>query len=172
MLMRRAAILTVLLSLAAGARSAYAHDSWLLPDARQGEAVAAVGTMTTSDSAAVARVVTTFHAAIGRGDSAAALATLATDVIIMESGDVEHLSDYRAHHLAADIAFARAVPSTSTPLDVKVAGAAAWVASTSTTVGSFNGRAVNSSGAELMVLSKDAAGAWRIRAIHWSSHRR
>ena len=56
--------------------------------------------------------------------------------------------------------------------DGTVAGDAAWVTSTSTTVGSFNGRAVNSTGAELMVLSKDTAGEWRIRAIHWSSHRR
>lgn len=137
-----------------------------------GKTAAAPRTAATSDSAAVARVVAAFHAALGRADSAVALATLATDVIIMESGDVEHLSDYRAHHLAADIAFARAVPSTNSALGVTVAGDAAWVTSTSTTVGSFNGRAVNSTGAELMVLSKDTAGEWRIRAIHWSSRRR
>ena len=129
-------------------------------------------TVATSDSAAVARVVAAFHAALARADSAAALVTLAADVTIMESGDVQGLGDYRAHHLAADIAFARAVPSTTGPLGVTVVGDAAWVTSTSTTVGSFNGRAVNSTGAELMVLSKDSAGEWRIRAIHWSSHRR
>jgi uncharacterized GH25 family protein/ketosteroid isomerase-like protein len=140
--------------------------------ARSGESAATSGTAATSDSVAVARVVAAFHAAIGRADSATALAALAADVSIMESGDVEHLSDYRAHHLTADIAFARAVPSTTSPLEVKVAGDAAWVSSTSITVGSFNGRAVNSTGAELMVLSKDPAGRWRIRALHRSSRRR
>ncbi len=139
---------------------------------REGRAPATANASATSDTAAVASVVANFHAAIGRADSVAALSMLATDVSIMESGDVEHLSDYRAHHLAADIAFARAVPSTNSALQVKVAGDAAWVTSTSVTKGSFNGRAVNSSGAELMVLSKDASGEWRIRAIHWSSHRR
>ncbi|CAN5909385.1 hypothetical protein BH11GEM1_BH11GEM1_09440 [soil metagenome] len=139
---------------------------------REGGASAAAPAGTISDTAAVAQVVANFHAAIGRADSAAALAMLATDVSIMESGDVERLSDYRAHHLAADIAFARAVPSTNSALQVKVVGDVAWVSSTSATRGSFQGRAVNSSGAELMVLSKDASGAWRIRAIHWSSHRR
>ena len=128
--------------------------------------------MGTSDSAAVARVVASFHAAIARADSAAALAMLAADVRVMESGDVEGLNDYRAHHLAADIAFARAVRSVVSPLDVKVDGNVAWVGSMSTTLGAFNGRPVNSSGAELMVLSKSPAGDWRIRAIHWSSHRR
>ncbi len=139
---------------------------------RSGKAAATAPAVATSDSAAVARVVAAFHAAIGRADSATALAALAADVSIMESGDIERLSDYRAHHLAADIAFARAVPSSNSPFEVKVAGDAAWVTSTSTTLGSFHGRAVNSTGAELMVLSRDAAGAWRIRAIHWSSHRR
>ena len=158
MRIRRAAVLTVLLSLAAGVGSASAHEFWLVPDAFQ--------------IASVARVVAAFHAALARADSAAALVTLAADVTIMESGDVQGLGDYRAHHLAADIAFARAVPSTTGPLSVTVVGDAAWVTSTSTTVGSFNGRAVNSTGAELMVLSKDSAGEWRIRAIHWSSHRR
>ena len=37
--------------------------------------------------------------------------------------------------------------------------------------GQFNGRAVNSTGAELMVLTKSGAG-WLIRAIHWSSRNR
>jgi hypothetical protein len=50
-------------------------------------------------------------------------------------------------------------------------GNMAWVASTSETTGSFNGRAVNSEGAELMVLTKGPSG-WRIVAIHWSSRRR
>ena len=126
-----------------------------------------------SDSLSVRRTVETFHASLAKGDSAAALALLASDVVVLESGDVERLADYRSHHLGADISFARAVPSTRALTSLRVDGNAAWVASTSVTQGQFNGRAINSVGAELMVLTRTDAGApWRIRAIHWSSRRK
>ena len=50
----------------------------------------------------VAAVVDSFHIAMGRGDSAAVLAFLAPDAVIVESGEVETLAEYRAHHLPAD----------------------------------------------------------------------
>ena len=124
-----------------------------------------------SDSAAVAAVVGEFHAALARGDSAAALALLAPEVRILESGAVETLADYRAHHLPADIQFARAVPGTRSPLGVTVRGDVAWTVGTSATTGTFRGRAVDSRGAESMVLVR-GAGGWRISAIHWSSRSR
>ena len=123
------------------------------------------------DSAAVAAVVSGFHAALARGDSAAALALLTPDVRILESGGVEALADYRAHHLPADIEFARAVPATRQPLGVTVRGDVAWTIGTSETKGEFRGRAINSVGAESMVLVRGADG-WRIGAIHWSSRTR
>jgi hypothetical protein len=46
---------------------------------------------------------------MGRGDSAAVLAFLAPDAVIIERGEVETLAEYRAHHLPAGIAFARSV---------------------------------------------------------------
>ena len=124
-----------------------------------------------SDSAAVVTVVERFHAALAAGDSIAALSHLDDDVVVLESGGVETRAEYRAHHLAADIAFSRAVPSARGPARVRVVGDAAWVSSTSVTQGEFNGRAVNSSGAELMVLRRTASG-WKISAIHWSSRTR
>jgi len=123
------------------------------------------------DSAAVAQTVERFHRALAAGDSTAALALLAPDVVIQESGDQESRAEYRSHHLAADIEFARAVRSQQGPIRVRVRGDAAWASSTSTTQGEFRGRAINSAGAELMVLTR-AAGGWRIAAIHWSSHTR
>ena len=125
-----------------------------------------------SDSADVIRTVHAFRAALTRGDSAAALALLAPDVSIIESGGVERLAGYRSHHLPEDIAFARAVPTESAPPQVTLAGETAWVTSTSTVQGIFQGRTINSAGAELMVLVRDTSGRWRIRAIHWSSRRR
>ena len=126
---------------------------------------------TPSDSTSVVRTVSEFHQALARGDSAAALALLAPDVIILESGGREDRDEYRAHHLAADIEFARSVPSRVGPMKVTIVGDVAWVSSTSETSGTFRERPINSAGAELMVLSRQAGG-WMIRAIHWSSRTR
>ena len=120
------------------------------------------------DSADVAAVVDAFHAALASGDSTAALALLASDVTILESGGVETREQYRDHHLAGDIAFARAVASRRSATAVRVRGDVAWATSTSVTEGEYRGRAINSSGAELTVLTREASG-WRIRAVHWSS---
>ena len=140
--------------------------------ASSARATLGIGAQPTSrDSAAVAAVVGGFHDALARGDSSAALALLAPDVRILESGGVETLADYRAHHLPADIEFARAVPATRGPLGVAVRGDVAWAVSTSETKGEFRARPVNSAGAELMVLTR-TAGGWRSSAIHWSSRRR
>ena len=75
-------------------------------------------------------------------------------------------------YLPADIAFARAVQGTRSPVRVTVRGDVAWATSTSTATGRFRGRDVNSTGAELMVLTRVADGGWQIAAIHWSSHSR
>lgn len=118
---------------------------------------------------AIAAVVRTFHDALGRGDSAAVLALLAPDVVVFESGDVETRAEYRAHHLQADIEFARSVRTLRGPLRVVQEGTAAWASGTSEVTGRFKGQRVDSQGAELIVLSRGAE-RWRIRAIHWSSH--
>jgi uncharacterized protein (TIGR02246 family) len=121
-----------------------------------------------ADSAEVAAVVDRFHRALAMGDSAAALALLAPDAVILEAGNIETRDEYRAHHLPADIAFARAVPRERGPIQVTVHGDVAWAASSSTSRGEFQGRAINSAGAELVVLVRTDDG-WRIAAIHWSS---
>lgn len=123
------------------------------------------------ESAEVAAVVRAFHAALVRGDSAAALALLADDATILESGARETKAEYRAHHLPADIAFVQAVRGEPVTPDVTVVGDAAWASSTSASRGEYKGRAVDAVGAELMVLSRTGEG-WRIRAIHWSSRSR
>ncbi len=120
------------------------------------------------DSVAVAATVASFHAGLARGDSSAVLALLAPDAIVLESGDQETVAEYRAHHLASDIAFVQAIPSVRTPTAITIVGDVAWAAATSTTEGTFRGRAVRSAGVELMVLSRTGTG-WTIRAIHWSS---
>jgi len=124
-----------------------------------------------SDSAAVAAVIERYHQALASGDSAGALALLAPDAVILESGGLETRAEYRSHHLPGDIRFAQAIRSARGPVAVTIRGDVAWATSTSTTQGDYNGRAINSTGAELMVLSREPDG-WKIRAIHWSSRQR
>ena len=124
-----------------------------------------------TDSSDVAAVVARHHAALAAGDSAAALALLTDDAVILESGGIETRAEYRSHHLQADVAFAQSVKTERSPIRVVVRGDVAWASSTSVSQGEFRGRAINSVGAELMVLVRDSGG-WKISAIHWSSRSR
>ena len=124
-----------------------------------------------SDSLDVVNTVRAYDRALSSGDSLAALALLALDAVILESGGVETREEYRSHHLPGDIQYARAVPSQEQRLAVRVRGDVAWSWSTSVTQGEFRGRQINSSGAELMVLTRTMA-VWKISAIHWSSRAR
>ena len=165
-----------------------AHDAWLVPNAfafPTGATFQVRGTASLAqsnaaeapaqpgrDSTAVADVVARYHRALANGDSAAALALLAPDAVILESGGMETRAEYRGHHLPADIGFARAVKSVRGAMRVVVQGDAAWATSTSTAQGEYQSRAINSAGAELMVLTRGPDGRWLIRAIHWSSRAR
>jgi len=121
-----------------------------------------------ADSTAVVAVVDGYHRALSEGDTVTALSLLATDALILESGDVEPREEYRSHHLSADIEFAKAAPSARGPVRVAIRGDVAWAVSTSRTHGVFRGRAIDSQGAELMVVTREQGG-WKIRAVHWSS---
>jgi ketosteroid isomerase-like protein len=109
-----------------------------------------------------------YHKALAHGDSAAALALLSPAAVIVESGRIESFREYRSHHLPADIAFARAVKATRSPVGVTVKGDVAWTTATTTARGTYGGKPINSAGAELMVLTRTPTG-WTISAIHWSS---
>ena len=141
---------------------------WLLLAAGSSPLVAQA---TADDSAAVVAVIQAFHASLARGDSVAVLGLLADDATILEAGGMETKEEYRRHHLPADIAFAQAVHGERTAPSVTVAGDVAWAVSTSSARGEFRGRAVDVTGAELMVLGCTRRG-WRIHAIHWSSRSR
>ena len=115
-----------------------------------------------------AAVVHAFHAALARGEAETAAALLASDAVVIESGGIESRAEYLAHHLPEDIAFARAVAQERSDVRVVRTGDVAWVSARSRSHGTFRGREIRSAGAELIVLSREAAG-WRIRAIHWSA---
>ena len=117
-----------------------------------------------------ATVVGQFHAALAAGDSIAAARLLDTGVVVLESGDLETRAAYLRDHLSADIKFARSAKSVRQVKRVEQHEGTAWVVSTSRATGKFEGRAVDSDGAELIVLRR-VGQDWRIVAIHWSSHK-
>lgn len=119
-------------------------------------------------TAEVTAVVEGFHAALADGDTTTLRSLLADDVRILEGGGIETLEEYASHHMGADVAFAQAVPRERGPLHVVVSGVIAWVASTSRAVGTYRDREIDSSGGELMVLSRTDDGTWLIRSISWS----
>jgi ketosteroid isomerase-like protein len=120
-------------------------------------------------AAGAAAAVDAFHAALSSGDRHAALALLAPDALVFEAGGAERTRDeYAAEHLAADVAFSKAVPSTLTRRTGQSDGSTAWIASEGRTTGSWNGKAVDQVTTETMVLRRSGDG-WAIVHIHWSS---
>lgn len=121
-------------------------------------------------SAEITAAVHGFHEALTKGDRSAAMELLAPDAVILESGAKQTREEYAREHLAEDIAFAKAVQSTISDFAVHQDGNVAWTTATSHTFGTFDGKPVNSAGAELVILTNSDAG-WRIRAIHWSNRK-
>lgn len=116
-----------------------------------------------------AKVVDAFHAALRRGDTAAATANLSDAVLIFEAGGAERSqAEYAKAHLAGDAAFAQAVGSELTRRTGGAGGDLAWVASEGRTRGRYKDRDVDRITTETMVLRRQA-GVWRIVHVHWSS---
>lgn len=153
----RTAILAIL---AAGAAPLAAHDGPHGPATVIALPAAARGAAATVDA---------FHAALRRGDTRSALTFLAADALIFETGGVERSkAEYASHHLAADAAFSKAVPSRLTRRSGGASGALAWIASEGRTTGTFKGKALDRVTAETMLLRR-VGNAWKIAHIHWSS---
>ncbi|GAA0870079.1 hypothetical protein GCM10009116_19150 [Brevundimonas basaltis] len=122
-----------------------------------------------AEAAEAAAVVDAFHAALKAGDTAAALALLVEDAMVLEEGGGERSrAEYASHHLGSDAAFAAAVEAMVLRRSGWADGDVAWITSEGRTTGTFNGRAVNRLTAETMVLKRGPDG-WRIAHIHWSS---
>lgn len=131
---------------------------------------AAAGAQSPADASASAEaVVRSFHDALRSGNVALVEQLLAADAVVIEGGRIESRDEYLAHHLPADIEFAKAVPSRRIDVRSTRQGATAWVRSASTAKGMFHDRPIDLAGAELIVLSRSGP-SWKIRAIHWSSY--
>jgi ketosteroid isomerase-like protein len=116
-----------------------------------------------------------FRNALSAGNAALAASYLSDDVLIFEDGSVERSkNEYQSHHLAADIAFARATRYEVLNRVIRVWGNTAISTTEGKTTGNWNGRPINSLGTETMVMRRGDGrqddGQWRITHIHWSSH--
>ena len=130
--------------------------------------IAAPATLAPSARGAAA-AVDAFHAALRRGDTKAAAAYLANDVLIFEGGGVERSkAESEAHHLGADAEFSKSVPSVLSRRSGQALGSLAWIASEGQTTGTYKGKPVDRLTAETMVLRRDGR-EWKIVQIHWSS---
>ncbi|MEP7382382.1 MAG: nuclear transport factor 2 family protein [Gemmatimonadota bacterium] len=123
---------------------------------------------TAPDTAGALAAVRALHAALVAGDAELVLSLLDEDATIQAGGRRDGKASYARDHLAADIAYARAVRVERTGWRVHVVGDAAWVTSTSRAAGDCQGRTVNASGEELIVVQRRDA-VWRLVGIHWSS---
>lgn len=113
-------------------------------------------------------VVDAFHFALKAGDRQKVLELLTSDVTIFEQGRSERSrTEYAKTHLAEDIAFASSTQRTVARRSARLLGNAAWVMSVNRNRGRFNGRAVDFTTDETVVLTR-IAGKWRIVHIHWS----
>ena len=116
-------------------------------------------------------VLESFYGAMKKGDTAAAMSTIAPDAMFVESGRLETREQYETNHLPNDIAFEKQVTGKRGPWRMTVNGDTAWAIAETEFVGTFDGSDVDFVSSQLAVLSRDS-GAWKIRSIHWSSRPR
>lgn len=115
--------------------------------------------------------VAAFHQAMQQGDSKAALAQLAEDVLIYESGHVERSRrEYGEHHLPADIAFSQATTRKVLKTDSNTNGTLAVVTQETETTGRYKDKDVHMIGVETTMLVQ-VGNDWQIQHVHWSSRK-
>src|SRR5436853_412042 len=96
------------------------------------------------DDSAAARVARQFHEYLASGDSAGAVRLLAPDFVALEAGSIESRAEYLAHHLGADIEFAKAVRSPRDVQSLTRQGDIVWIVSSSRSNGKMGDRQIDS----------------------------
>ena len=113
-------------------------------------------------------VAQAFHTALEKGDRAAALALLAADVTISESGHTQSRDVYAAGHLDEDIAFLKNASITPISLGSMPMGDTAMVGSESAIKAIIKNKPINLKSREVLTLRKSGP-AWKITVIRWQS---
>jgi ketosteroid isomerase-like protein len=114
-------------------------------------------------------VVEGFERALADGDRDTALALLAPDLRVFESGHAERSRDeYAASHLDADIAYLKTARSALKSRTVHMSSDSALVLSETEVRSERNGKPTTRAVLETLLLRRTTEG-WRITHIHWSS---
>jgi ketosteroid isomerase-like protein len=112
-----------------------------------------------------------FHAALAAGDKTKAMAILAPEVAIYESGYVEgSRSQYASHHLGDDIGFAKTTTRKVLKHSERIEGNVAVIFEETETTGTAQGKPIHAFGTETAILERKADG-WSIIHVHWSSRK-
>ena len=112
-----------------------------------------------------------FHAALKAGDTATATARLAPGVTIYESGHVERSRDeYAAHHMPADMKFAKASTNRVLKQTERREGTMSVIWTETETLATIKGKDVTTRGTETAMLQKTGDN-WVIVHLHWSSRK-
>lgn len=115
--------------------------------------------------------VEAFHTALTNGDKTAAVALLAPEVLIFESGYVERSrAEYASHHLDGDIAFSKTANRKVLAQGERTDGKTAIVWQETETKGTSKGKEIHVMGTETAVLEK-TGDKWSIVHVHWSSRK-
>lgn len=115
-----------------------------------------------------AEAVDAFHFALKSGNKQQALELLTADVLVFEQGRIERSrTEYARKHMQEDISFAGVTQRSVSRRTTKLLGNAAWVMSVNRNRGKVNGRPVDFTTNETVVLNR-VNGKWRIVHIHWS----
>jgi ketosteroid isomerase-like protein len=94
---------------------------------------------------------------------------LVPEVLIFESGGVESsLAEYEENHMRADMAFMKSMQQEVLSRQVFDGGDLATVVTHARVHGVYEGKIVNLSSTETLVM-KIVGGQWQIVHIHWSS---
>ncbi|HSX60791.1 MAG TPA: nuclear transport factor 2 family protein [Tahibacter sp.] len=117
----------------------------------------------------VLAVVERFERALAAGDRAAALAQLAPELRVFESGHVERSrEEYASEHLGADMEFLKTAQTALKSRRIDVTADSALVLSEIEIRSVRDGRTATRASLETLVLHHGTDG-WRIVHIHWSS---
>ena len=117
----------------------------------------------------VAKVITTFHQGINKGDKQAVLAALDPNVMIFEGKGVERSkAEYAKGHLLSDIKFMQSMTVTRIEPHIVEQGSMAFSVGKNRIQGNFHNKDYDFISTESLSLHL-VNGVWLINYIHWSN---
>lgn len=133
-------------------------------------AAGASGNSAVDDVAGALATIRAFHADLAAGRRAEAIDHMSSDARIFESGHAESRGDYLAHHLDADIAFAREVVRTIDTTASECHETLCVVMQRTRMRGTYRDKPIDLRGTETTVLRK-TGNRWLIAHAHWSTRK-